>query len=109
MPPVNPNPNPNPNPNASPDLSPHPSPELQAPERVGATLSSYMSHPLELVWPGGSWASVRQSAPADSARAPPPPPPPPSVAQAAQAALPTVALNLTSAQAGGLVESPNRP
>ena len=74
---------------------------------MGATLSSYMSHPLELVWPGGSWASVRQGVPADSARAPPPPPP--SVAQAAQAALPTVALNLTSAQAGGLVESPNPP
>ena len=108
MPPVNPNPNPNPNP--SPDLNPHPNPKLQAPERVGATLSSYMSHPLELVWPGGSWASVRQSAPADTARAPPPPlPSVAQAAQAAQAALPTVALNLTSAQAGGLVESPNPP
>ena len=73
---------------------------------MGATLSSYMSHPLELVWPGGSWASEMASAPAHTARAPPPPPPPPSVAQAA---LPTVALNLTSAQAGGLVKSPNPP
>ena len=66
----------------------------QAPERVGETLSSYMTHPLRLVWPGGSWAS--------SAAATAPPQPPQPSPPAAQPP-PTVSLNLTSAQARSLV------
>ena len=68
----------------------------QAPERVGETLSSYMSHPLLLVWPGGSWASSA------AATAPPQPPQP---SQPAAQPPPTVSLNLTSAQVRSLVEN----
>ena len=68
----------------------------QAPERVGETLSSYMSHPLLLVWPGGSWAS-------SAAATAPPQPPQPSQPDALPP--PTVSLNLTSAQARSSVEN----
>ena len=69
---------------------------LQAPERVGETLSSYMTHPLLVVWPGGRWAS-RAAATA--------PPQLPQPLQPAAQPPPTVSLNLTSAQARRIVES----
>ena len=56
---------------------------LQAPDRVGETLSGYLSYPLAVVWPDGKWA-----APPQSPAAPQPSP------------QPVVSLNLTSLQAG---------